>query len=96
MTGDNSQAFFAQEVKGGGGNATSYLDVSAQAAKVGAGERGIVEADARKRVARHATAGRLGECGCCRKREEGQAVVGSKEAPAKPEPLSWTFSFRSR
>ena len=37
MTGDNSQAFFAQEVKGGGGNATSYLDVSAQAAKVGDG-----------------------------------------------------------
>jgi len=37
MTGDNSQAFFAQEVKGGGGNATSYLDISAQAAKVGDG-----------------------------------------------------------
>ena len=37
MTGDNSQAFFAQEVKGGGGNATSYLDISAQAAKAGDG-----------------------------------------------------------
>ena len=39
MTGDNSQAFFAQEVKGGGGHATSYLDVSAQAAKVGDGTK---------------------------------------------------------
>ena len=37
MTGNNSQAFFAQEIAGGGGNATNYLDVSKQAIKQGNG-----------------------------------------------------------
>ena len=37
LTGNNSQAFFAQEIAGGGGNATNYLDVSKQAIKQGNG-----------------------------------------------------------
>ena len=35
MLGENSHALFAQEIAGGGGNATNYLDVSREAAKFG-------------------------------------------------------------
>ena len=37
MSGDNSEALFAQEISGGGGNATNYLDVSKQAQSQGDG-----------------------------------------------------------